>query len=188
VALAFSAYALAADPPPTGGPKSAGSSDSPPTDQEVRSAESDGVRLTVSVPRLVPAGSPVPVQVKLANHGGTPIMVEWATQDPFKVRIALTTKDGKPVPYTRYGKKVFEPTDLEDVSATLGRLLPRQFVERREGEHGHVGEEPGPVLTTSLFPGRYALTVTKSITLGRGRRRRKRSSRLGPIRFTVTDP
>src|SRR5262249_29586592 len=78
----------------------------------VNSPEKEGIRLTVQLPKAVAAGSPLLIEAKVVNNGKIPIYIDWDTTDPRKVQIELTTKDGRAVPFTLYGRKTIEPTDL----------------------------------------------------------------------------
>ncbi len=129
--------------------------------EEASSAEQDGVRLTVRVLKALTAGSTVRIDVKVANSGKAPVVFGWDSRVPLLIEVALTTKDGKPVPFTLYGQKTIAPTDLRDQLAALRGSYHQAKVSP--------GEKRGlSVANLALFydltlPGEYLVTVSKSI-------------------------
>ena len=82
--------------------------------QKATSLEQDGMRLTVWVPKVTTAGSPLPIDVTVVNRRKAPVVIYWDTTEPMMVEVTLTAQDGKAVPFTQYGRKKIAPTELVD--------------------------------------------------------------------------
>ncbi len=54
---------------------------------EASSPEQDKVRLTVRVPKVVAAGSPLPIQGQIINNDEHSLFIYWETQDPMEFKI-----------------------------------------------------------------------------------------------------
>jgi hypothetical protein len=132
--------------------------------QETSSPEHDGVRLTVRVPKDVTAGTPLTIDVKIANSGKSPVIIDWDTTEPMMVEVAVTTKDGKPVPFTQYGRKKIAPTELVDqLKKIKGSLREVKVVP---GKKRRLSVANLALFYDLTLPGEYELTVSTTVHVG----------------------
>jgi hypothetical protein len=171
----------------TAGPQSVKLEETPAkTYNEATSPQKRGMHLTVRVPKTIDAGLPVPVQVKIVNNGNLHATFYWDTKEPITADIKVTTKDGKQVPFTLYGRKMIAPTELLDVLDKAGGAI--------RGRHVHPGQSRDLSMSNlALFydltlPGEYVITVAFSVNVDEEPMGEKIMFQVEKIPFTIERP
>lgn len=183
-------------------------------DQAHNSAANAPARLTVHVPQKVVAGSPLPIEARVVNRGNTPFWARWWTTDPMKLHVKLTTKDGKPVPFTAYGRELIAPTYVQDLAELRKKAeaqpnlrdelerqamnIKRKMADRSVGSfRGHEvlpGEDydlgvPNLALYYDLtLPGEYFVTVSYSVSVRENGKTKSVKLGVNNIPFTIIEP
>jgi hypothetical protein len=139
--------------------------------------------LTVQVPKTTKAATPLLIQVKLVNNGAIPRFFHRETTDPTKLWIKVTTKEGKTVPFTLYGKKTYELTARGDARSTKKELIRK--IEIAAGQTRDLSVPNLALFYDLTVPGEYLLTVSGFVQAEEGPKANKVQLQVEKIPFTI---
>lgn len=141
--------------------------------------EADDVQLAAEMPKRVAAGMPVPLWVEVANNRREEVWFGHNRSSRWPVTVEVETRDGKPVPLTRYG-------GTESKEPRVGSF--QRYTVQPGKSRSDIGVKNLALVYDLTLPGQYRARVSRPVRVGREDDPRRIELKTGYLWFEILDP